>query len=91
MSTAKSMEGPSYRRDAASARGPARNRGGAWWVTGWRVAVLTLMLATAACKKDREQLSAAGERGRLRVIAENLEEAYARAPLPQLNEPASLL
>jgi hypothetical protein len=51
---------------------------------------LMAVVAGVGCKKDREQLGAAGERGRLRVIAENLEEAYARAPLPQLTEPASL-
>ncbi|HEY0710786.1 MAG TPA: hypothetical protein VGG33_28535 [Polyangia bacterium] len=54
--------------------------------------VLAALGATlaAGCKKDRDQLSTSGERGRLRTISENLEEAYAQAPLPQLTEPASL-
>jgi hypothetical protein len=45
-----------------------------------------------ACKKDKARLleSLTEEKGKLRRISENLEEAYASAPLPPLTEPVSL-
>jgi hypothetical protein len=46
-------------------------------------------LAGAGCKKDKARLADSDEKGKLRRIAENLEEAYASAPLPPLTEPAS--
>ena len=47
-----------------------------------------IALGGAGCKKDRARLDS-DEKGKLRRIAENLEEAYASAPLPPLTEPAS--
>ncbi len=48
-----------------------------------------LSVGLGACKKDRAALETE-EKGRLRKISENLEEAYAKAPLPPLTEPVSL-
>jgi hypothetical protein len=52
------------------------------------------LLGAAGCKKASDKEAAKGaidpdERGKLRRIAANLEEAYARSPLPNLTEPAS--
>ena len=48
------------------------------------------MVTSAGCKKDKNQLFDSDDKGKLRRIAENLEEAYATAPLPPLTEPVSL-
>ena len=48
------------------------------------------VLGAAGCKKNRNQFLESDERGRLRKIAENLEDAYAGSNLPPLAEPVSL-
>jgi hypothetical protein len=58
-------------------------------------ALLYLVLAVtllhgAGCKRNKD-LSDPDEQGRLRRIAQNLETAYARAPLPSKTEPPSLV
>jgi hypothetical protein len=54
------------------------------------IATLALLgpLALAGCKKDRRDGASVdpSEEGKLRRIAANLEEAYAKAPLPNLTE-----
>jgi hypothetical protein len=53
------------------------------------VVVAAAFVGATGCKKDRARLGETDEKGKLRRIAENLETAYASAPLPPLTEPVS--
>jgi hypothetical protein len=50
-----------------------------------------LVSAGAGCNRNKKQALEPDEAGKLRRIAQNLEAAYARAPLPPMTEPPSLI
>jgi hypothetical protein len=54
------------------------------------VLAVALLGSTAACNRNKKAIDP-DEQGKLRRIAQNLESAYARTPLPSMTEPASLV
>jgi hypothetical protein len=53
--------------------------------------LLALGLASAGCNRNKKPAVDPDDLGKLRRIAQNLETAYARAPLPPMTEPAALV
>ncbi len=53
--------------------------------------LLATGLASAGCNRNKKPPVDPEEAGKLRRIAQNLEQAYARAPLPPMTEPAALV